>query len=194
MSASARQSESVTRRFAHEMLTELQNNYKNVNVQNRDVATGLPFVDEQWVNANFTPEDQRMDEHNAILSDSNALVEELQHNDILIIATPIYNFSIPASLKAWIDLVTRVGLTFKYTPDGPVGQLHGKKAYIILATGGTQIGSDIDFASEYLRHILGFIGIDDVTFISAECFDQDAETTTANVRLQISELVQRSAA
>jgi len=194
VNASGRQTDSVTRRFAKEMLDEFHNQYTQVNVQDRDVATaGLPFIDEQWINANFTPEGDRSDEDKASLTDSNALVKELQQSDVILIAAPIYNFTIPASLKAWFDLIARVGLTFEYTANGPVGMLHDKKAYLVLASGGTQIGSDIDFASSYLRHILSFIGIDDVSIISAECFDQDDVQATQNIRTQISELAQRAA-
>lgn len=193
VTSSARQSDSVSRRFADEMLDEIRNQHEHVKVQQRDVSSGLPFVDENWVNANFTPDEQRTDEHKAALLLSDSLVDEIKDADIILIAAPIYNFSIPASLKAWIDQIARVGLTLKYTSDGPVGLLENKKAYIVFASGGTQIGSDIDFASGYLRFILGFIGINDVSFISAERFDQNDEHATTNIRTQITELAQRAA-
>lgn len=193
ITSSARQSDSVSRRFADEMLDEIRNQHEHVKVQQRDVSSGLPFVDENWVNANFTPDEQRTDEHKAALLFSDSLVDEIKDADIILIAAPIYNFSIPASLKAWIDQIARVGLTLKYTSDGPVGLLENKKAYIVFASGGTQIGSDIDFASGYLRFILGFIGINDVSFISAERFDQNDEHATTNIRTQITELAQRAA-
>ena len=97
--------------------------------------------------------------------------------DVVVIGAPMYNFSIPAALKAWIDLVARAGLTFRYTENGPVGMLENKKAYVMLATGGTSIGSEIDYASGYLRHVLGFLGIHDVELISAERMNfNDAES------------------
>jgi FMN-dependent NADH-azoreductase len=80
----------------------------------------------------------------------------------------VYNFSIPASLKAWIDLISRARKTFRYTEDGPEGLLKGKKAYILLASGGTKAGSEIDFATPYLKHALKFVGIEDVTIIAAD--------------------------
>jgi len=193
VSASARQTDSVTRRFADEMLEEFHKQYKDVTVQHRNVATGVPFVDEHWVNANFTPEEKRTDKNKAALTSSDGLVKELQKTDILLIATPIYNFSIPASLKAWIDQITRVDLTFKYTADGPVGMLKDKKAYVVLASGGTQIGSDIDFGSTYLRHILEFIGINDISFILADCFNENDEKKIEKIRRKIYELAQCAA-
>jgi len=192
VNSSPRQSSSVTRRFTDEMVTELRSQHEQVNVQQRDVSIGLPFVNENWVNASFTPEQQTTDENNAALSISNHLVDELKTANIIIIAAPIYNFGIPASLKAWIDQVARVGLTFYHTENGPVGMLENKKAYIVIASGGTKIGSEIDFASSYLRHVLGFIGISDVSMIPAQHFDKDNELQIANIRARITDLAQQA--
>jgi FMN-dependent NADH-azoreductase len=85
-----------------------------------------------------------------------------------VIATPIYNFGVPASLKAWIDQVARARLTFRYTENGPQGLLAGKKAYVLVATGGTEVGSAIDFATPWLKFVLGFLGITDVELIAAD--------------------------
>jgi FMN-dependent NADH-azoreductase len=87
--------------------------------------------------------------------------------DVLVIGVPVYNFGIPASLKAWVDMIARARLTFRYTESGPVGLLRGKRAVLVVASGGTAVGSEIDFATDYLRHVLGFLGIDDVEIIAA---------------------------
>ena len=102
-----------------------------------------------------------------------------------MIGSPIYNFSVPASLKAWIDLVARAGVTFRYTANGPQGLLSNKKAYVIVASGGTEIGSRIDFASRYLRHVLEFLGIDDVTIIPAERLNIKQRESLTQVRKTI---------
>ena len=193
VSASARQQDSVTRRFANELVHALQTQYGELQIQERDVSQGMPYVDEQWVNANFTASDRRNARQNETLTYSDSLVAELQQSDVIIIATPVYNFSVPASLKAWIDQIARAGLTFNYTANGPVGKLTGKKAYIVMATGGTVLGSDIDFASGYLKHVLGFIGIEDVTIISAERFNQDDEQGLLNIRAQIQDVSRQAA-
>ena len=193
VSASARQQDSVTRRFANELVHALQAQYGELQIQERDVSQGMPYVDEQWVKANFTASDQRNAEQNETLAYSDTLVDELQQSDVIIIATPVYNFSVPASLKAWIDQIARAGLTFNYTSNGPVGKLADKKAYIVMATGGTVLGSDIDFASGYLKHILGFIGIVDVSIISAERFNQDDEQGLQNIRAQIQDVSRQAA-
>ena len=85
-----------------------------------------------------------------------------------MISSPIYNFGAPASVKAWADLVARAGTTFKYTENGPKGLLEGKKAYITIASGGTPVGSDIDFMSGWLTFFLGFLGIEVVEVIAAD--------------------------
>ncbi|SFJ35260.1 FMN-dependent NADH-azoreductase [Jannaschia pohangensis] len=135
----------------------------------RDLGrAAVPQIDGTWVGSNFTPSDQRTEAQKAALALSDELVAELQAADTILIAVPIYNFTVPGSLKAWIDLVCRVGVTFKYTETGPVGLLEGKRAIVAVASGGTKVGSEIDFATPYMRHILGFIGITDVTFIAAD--------------------------
>ncbi|WP_339688978.1 NAD(P)H-dependent oxidoreductase [uncultured Parasphingorhabdus sp.] len=162
--ASARKAASSSRALTDALIERLA----PANIVARDLAVALPFVTENWVAANFTDEAERSDAQKAELALSDTLVEELIAADILVIGTPIYNFGIPAALKAWIDMVARARMTFHYTANGPEGLLTGKKAYILVASGGTEIGSEIDFATGYLRHVLGFIGITDVTFIAAD--------------------------
>ncbi len=162
--ASARKNGSSSRALTDALLAQLAPE----NLVVRDLVMGLPFVTEDWVGANFTDEADRSDEQKTTLSLSDTLVDELTAADTLVIGTPIYNFGIPAALKAWVDMVARARKTFHYTANGPEGLLTGKKAYILIASGGTEVGSEIDFASGYLRHVLSFIGITDVTIVSAD--------------------------
>jgi FMN-dependent NADH-azoreductase len=131
-------------------------------------AAPLPQVSEAWLGANWTPADDKSDAQKALLAQSDALIAELQAADTVVIGVAMYNFGIPAGLKAWVDLVCRAGLTFEYTPEGPKGLLSGKRAIVALATGGVPMGSPMDHASTYMTTMLGFIGITDVTFVSAE--------------------------
>lgn len=133
----------------------------------RDLTEALPHITESWVNANYTPADQRDVLQHDTLSLSDTLINELKSADTIVIGAPIYNFSIPASLKTWIDLICRAGVTFRYTENGPDGLLTGKRAIIVAASGGVKIGSESDFAIGYLRHVLGFIGISDVQMVAA---------------------------
>ncbi len=139
----------------------------------------MPQVTESWVGANFTPADQRSAEQNAVLALSDQLVDELVRADTLVIGLPTYNFSVPASFKAWIDLVVRAGRTFHYSETGPEGLLRGKRAIVAIAAGGTPLGSDADFASGYVRYILGFIGITDVSFVAADAMASDPDGSMA---------------
>lgn len=172
--ASARKTDSVTRSLVTETVDHLST-LSAVNVVSRDVADGLPYVDEDWIGANFTPADNRNEAQKAKLSLSDHLVAELKTADTIVIGLPIYNFGVPATLKAWIDMIARVGLTFQYTETGPVGLLEGKKALVLVASGGTQVGSSIDFATPYIKHALGFVGIHDVEIIAADALGRDAE-------------------
>ena len=147
------------------------------------------FVDADWVVATNTPEEERTDAQRRTLAFSDDLVQELMAADILVIGAPIYNFSVPASLKAWIDLIARVRLTFQYTAQGPVGLLDGKKAYVLTPSGGVPVGSAVDFATPYLRHALGFVGITDVNFIGAQGADRGNDQALDEARARIAELV-----
>jgi len=150
------------------IIDELKKLGKSLEVTVRDLNESLPQVDSSWIAANNTKADDLTDEQKKTLSLSDKLVAEIEAADTLIIGVAVYNFSIPASLKLWVDLICRAGKTFKYSDKGPEGLMTDKKAIICFASGGTPFGSDIDFASGYIRHILGFIGIKDVTFIKAD--------------------------
>lgn len=186
--ASARKTESVSRSLSDLFIDHLASG-SAVQVQSRDLSIGLPFVDETWIGANFTPDDDRSAAQRSALKLSDQLIEELEAADLIVISTPIYNFGVPASLKAWIDLVARAGRTFRYTDTGPEGLLTGKRAVILAASGGTEVGSPIDFAVPYLRHVLGFIGINDVETIAADQLMMTGEDKITQSRARIEALV-----
>ena len=189
INTSARQDGSVSRRLVGDLVAALQDRHGDVRVTRREIAAGLPFIDEAWVGANFTPEDERTDLDRQVLARSDELVGELEAADIIVIGAPIYNFSIPATLKTWIDMVTRARKTFHYTESGPEGLLKGKKAYVITPSGGVPVGSAVDFATPYLRHALAFIGITDVEIIGAAGADRGNQEALDDARSRIAELV-----
>ena len=115
VNSSGRQDGSITRQVSNRVATYLKQKNPELNIVGRDVASGLPFVHEAWINANFTPADDRSVAQKEVLSFSDELVRELDSAQQIIIASPVYNFSIPATLKTWVDMIARVGLTFKYT-------------------------------------------------------------------------------
>lgn len=193
INASARGAVSNSRALAASLLDRLAERHGKLNIVERDMGKGLPLIDEAWVSANFTKAEERTPTQQQRLALSDELISELAAADIVVIGAPMYNFSVPASLKAWIDQVARAGVTFRYTEQGPQGLLRGKQAYVVVTTGGAQIGSAVDFASGYLRHILGFIGIDDVQLIAAERYDASNVDKYEQVQTQIVQAVQQGA-
>lgn len=186
--ASMRRQKSVSRMLADEMVAALGARKSSVNVINRDLASGIGIVNAAWIEAERTSEENRTSDQRALLTQSDALVAELHAADDIVIATPIYNFSVPAALKAWIDLICRDKITFVYENDSPRGLLSNKRATVVVTSGGTLAGKDIDFTTSYIRHILGFIGVDDVTIIDVTGLSKNRSKVIADARKQISTL------
>lgn len=186
INSSARQAGSLTR----DLTADLINRYPDARVTTRDLAVApIPQISEDWVMASFTPADDRSDAQKETLALSDALVDELIAADTVVIGVSMYNFSVPASLKAWIDQVARAGRTFNYTEAGPVGLLTGKRAIVVMATGGVPHGSDMDFAAPYLKLFLGFLGITDVTLIAADGANADEQAAREKAKTALDKLV-----
>ncbi len=174
ITASGRSTGSVTRELATELAESLGGR-----VTHRDVGAGLPVVDDAFL-AGY--------ESSEALTRSRELIDELRAHDRIIIAAPMYNFGVPAALKAWIDLVARAGETFRYTETGPVGLLEGKTAYLVVATGGTPVDGSWDYATPYLRHVMNFVGITDVHVVAADRLGNNADKALDGARAAIEEL------
>lgn len=185
--ASMRKNGSYSRALSERLIAQLKNKTPQ-NVKVRDLADGIPFVDEAWIEANLTDIAERTAEQRSVLACSDALISELKSADTLVIGLPIYNFNVPAAFKAWIDQVARAKVTFRYGDNGPEGLLQNKKAYVILSSGGTQLGSDLDFVSDYIHHILGFLGIKDVTIIDSSGIGRDEKKVIANTQAIIDDI------
>jgi len=169
--ASARREGSVSRDLTDQVIDR----FDGATVTTRDLAAGVPLIDEAWVGANFTPAGDRSDDQRQALALSDTLIAELNAAGTIVIGLPVYNFGVPAALKAWVDLVARAGVTFNYTEAGPKGALEGKRAILVMASGGVPAGSPVDFATTYMKHMLGFLGITDVEIVAAEALAVDAE-------------------
>ncbi len=185
--ASARQTGSVTRDLNDEIVAKFEGNGP-IEVITRDLTDALPHITEDWVGANFTAPDERTDAQKDTLALSDTLVSELKAADVVLIGLPIYNFGVPAAMKAWIDLIARAGETFRYTETGPKGLLEGKRAIITVASGGVERGSAVDFATTHMAHVLGFVGIEDVVFVSADKMALDADASLAKAKEDIAQL------
>lgn len=165
---SPRGDQSISRTMTRRFMARWLEAHQDGEVVERDLMeTDLPFVTAPWLRAYFTPADQHSAEMKEALRLSDELVGEILVADHIVIATPVYNYNVPAALKAWVDHIVRKGLTLG--PDGS-GLVVGKKATVLLASGGVYTdGSPIrdrDIATQYLRLILGVIGITDVTIVA----------------------------
>ncbi|MEL7683690.1 NAD(P)H-dependent oxidoreductase [Citromicrobium bathyomarinum] len=168
VTASIRSEESVSRKLGNKLVEKIGQG-TDASILTRDLAANdLPLIDADRFAANLTPPAERDEKQQALADVADALIAELQAADTLVLSLPVYNFTMPSTLKAWADLVARAGTTFRYTESGPEGLLTGKKAYVVIASGGTPIGSEIDFLTPWLRHFLGFLGITDVEIIAAD--------------------------
>lgn len=164
---------SISRKLGAQFLEQWQQAHAGAKVISRDLAkTEMPFVDLPWIIGAYSPEEARTEEHRAALKLGDTFIAELQEADEYLITTPMYNFAVPAALKAWIDHVVRVGKTFKTTPDGGYqGLLEGKRATVIVASAGSyEAGTPAEtynLETPYLKHILAFMGVTEVTFLQA---------------------------
>jgi FMN-dependent NADH-azoreductase len=164
---------SVSRELTREFISNWRITHPSGQVIYRDLAANPPkTVDQGWIYAAYTPEEALQPEQKAALAFSNECIDELVRADEYVVGVAMHNFSIPSVLKLWIDQVVRAGRTFSYGgSDGPKGLLLGKKATILAATGGVYDQgtpyAGMNFIDPYLRTILGFLGITDVTFVTA---------------------------
>lgn len=185
--ASPRGEASLSRQVTHYIRQQLGEHHRLIH---RDLAkTDLPLLTEAHIGAFFTPAENRSDEQKALLALSDELINELKQASTLVIGAPIYNFSVPASLKAWIDLICRAGETFRYTDNGPEGLLNIDRAIIAVSAGGVEIGSPVDFNSAYLKQVCKFIGINDVHIIDVSGSKREPESLIEHARTQVDSLL-----
>jgi len=167
INSSGRSQGSVSREIVTTLVNKLSESPSVV--VTRDLsANPLPFVDSDWVNARFNPQAPDEAKNAVTTTTSNTCVQEVLDADIIVIGSPMYNLNLSAALKSWIDFVVVAGQTFKYNEDGhPQGLVSGKKVYLCVSTGGIELGSPYDHLTPYLKNILGFIGITDITILGA---------------------------
>jgi FMN-dependent NADH-azoreductase len=163
---------SVSRELTREFVSNWKITHPSGQVIVRDLAATPPKpLDQAWIYAAHTPAEGLQPEQKALLAQSEEYIAELERADEYVFGVAMHNFSIPSVVKLWIDQVVRGGRTFAYGADGPKGLLTGKKATILAATGGVyQTGTPmaaLNFIDPYLNTILGFIGVTDVTFVTA---------------------------
>jgi FMN-dependent NADH-azoreductase len=163
---------SVSRELTREFISGWKAAHPEGRVIYRDLAAQAPKpIDQTWIHAVYTPEEARQAEQRALLAYSDQAIAELEAADEYVLGVAMHNFNIPSVVKLWIDQVVRAGRTFSYGPEGAKGLLSGKKVTILAATGGDyRAGTPaaaMNFIDPYLTMIFGFIGVNDVKFVTA---------------------------
>ena len=192
---------SKSRALGLEFLEAWRRQHPGTRVIERELrAETLPHVTGETMGAALTPVEKRTAAQAAAASLADELIEEVEAAELIVLAVPMYNFSVPSTLKAWIDHICRAGRTFRYGAEGPEGLLRGKKVFVVTSRGGVYSqgpGKSLDFHEPYLRSVLGFIGLTDVSFIYAEGLNistETASTALATARATIRELLPKVAA
>jgi FMN-dependent NADH-azoreductase len=170
VTSSGRGSASYSNRVAANVIDELAARNLGATVAVRDlVRDPLPHIDEDFVAATRGPNGPQTDEQRALLTRSDELVDELLAADVIVMAAPMINFTIPSNLKAWIDYVARAGRTFRYSETGPEGLVKGKHVIVVPARGGVYAADNaMDFQVPYLKSVLAFLGMTDVQVLEVE--------------------------
>lgn len=193
INSSARRDGSQSTLLANRLVEQLRRTDPAAQLTVRDLAvTPHPVLDEAALQALFTPEEQRSPEQQARVAIDDVLIAELLAANVVVLGVPMYNFGVPAQLKNWIDAIARARVTFKYTEQGPVGLVQGKKVYVALTRGGLYRNTPQDTQVPYLRTVLGFLGMTDIEFIYAEGFamgEEAAEQALTQAQRRIEELV-----
>ena len=170
--SSARGAASNSTQLANAIIEKLTEHYPGSTVKLRDlVEQQYPHLEESHLNAFFAPAENETPEYKEATQHSNEAIGEVLEADIIVIGVPIYNFNIPSALKAWLDHLVRAGKTFSYQTGLPEGLVKGKKVYLAIASGAVLSDGPMksyDFAEPYLRTILGFIGMTDITTFRVE--------------------------
>jgi len=185
---------SVSRQIGSLVIQGLKEKYPDAKIIERDlIKNPLPHLNPEFVSVMFSGQNDA-----PALALSEQLIEELMGSDLLVIEAPMYNFTIPSALKAWIDHVVRAGRTFSYGgPNGPEGLVKGKKVILVLSRGGIYSEGAMklyDFQEPYLKGLLGFLGLTDIETIDAEGVVMGADTALAKAKQSTHELIQRFSA
>ena len=185
--SSARKKGSTSRALAKKLLDKIKK--PGDEVLYRDLDDEMLFVSGLTESGMKIEEKDQTEHHKKMFELSDKLVKELKESDVIIISAPIYNYGPPATLKAWSDLVARIGETFKFKENGRrEGLLRNKRAYLVITSGGTKLNSKEDFLTPWLKFILNFFGIEKVDIISADQMALDYEKSIRDAETQISNI------
>lgn len=188
LDSSPRQADSVSRHLTDHLLARLLEEHPEAKVTTRDLAAGLPLPTEAFVNGSLYAMQNPTPAMQAAIQLSNEMVAELLAADVVVLGMPIYNWTIPSTFKAYVDYVSRLGVTFAYIDGVSKGLLRARSIYILFTSGGTGIGSEKDFATPYTTYLWKTLGIQDVQIIDASGLLFNAEEIIRNAKTQIDQL------
>lgn len=197
--ASPRGDRSISRILTHEFAENWKASHPGGTVTYRDIGRHQPpHVNEDWIAGAFSPPDARTPEQTAALKTSDELVAEVVAADTLVLGVPMYNFNVPSGFKAWVDQIIRIGVTVGYDGKTFTPLVNGKKVVVIQARGGSFSGDSpyaaYDFQEPWIRAALGFIGLTDITFITAENLNGSDAGREASLETARKEIAQATAA
>jgi len=184
--------------LAQQFVAAWQAAHPGATVITRDIGREpVPHLDAARFAALLSKPEQRTPEQQQVVDYADALLDEVRRADVIVLGLPMYNFGVPSSLKAYFDHLARAGVTFRYTENGPVGLLGGKKVYVFAARGGAYVGTPADSQTGYVRTFLAFLGLDDIEFVYAERLNmgEDSKQTALQAAQQeIRQLIEPSGA
>jgi FMN-dependent NADH-azoreductase len=193
INSSARREASQSTRLANKIVERLREANPAATLIVRDLGlVPHPLLDEATLGALFTKPAERTAEQTARVALDDALIAEIQAADVVVLGVPMYNFGVPAALKNWIDAISRAGVTFRYTQNGPEGLLTGKKVFVALARGGKYRDTPADTQVPYLQMVFNFLGMTEVRYVYAEGLNmgpESAQAAIASAHKEIEEVV-----
>jgi FMN-dependent NADH-azoreductase len=195
INASINNSHGQSSQLANQFVAAFLSRNPTAKIVVRDVAAAdpVPHLDAERFGAFISKAEERSTAQHAVVAYSDALINELKRADVIVLGLPMYNFGVPSQLKAYFDHIARAGVTFKYTDQGPVGLLSGKKVYVFAARGGLYAGSPLDTQTSYVRDFLRFLGMNDVEFIYAEGLAISPQSKQAGLAKAIAEIARLAA-
>lgn len=197
--SSPRGQRSHSRSLSHRFITDWKNSHPQDTVTYRDVGHHpVPHVDESWIAAAYSAPATHTPELQKAISTSDTLIDELLAADRYVFGVPMYNFSVPSTLKAYIDQIVRVNRTFAVNEQGYQGLVHGKKMLVITSSGGSYKPgtptAGYDFQEPFLKAIFGLIGITDITFIHADNMDMGGDEARKESLVEASNAITQAVA
>lgn len=189
LDSSPRYVDSVSRHLTDHLMARLLREYPEATVTTRDLAVGLPLPTETFVDGSVYSMQNPTPAMQAATQLSNEMAAELLAADVVVLGLPVYNWTIPSTFKAYVDQISRLGVTFEYVDGVSHGLLRARSVYIVFTSGGTGMGSDNDFATPYAKYLWQRLGIQDVQIIDAAELLYNAAENTRKAKAQIEQLV-----